>query len=145
TALTVSIAPALLWIVIGIAFYHGARRIVDRSLAGQQQGAAPLLDARAIEEVAVAVLGLYILASGIAEGVFYWARLDLFYRYAAGMRIVTPAVPQAEFGGIAAATTRIVLGLALFFLSRGLTALRRRLLDARPMARIPRDEASDAD
>jgi hypothetical protein len=135
TALTVTIAPALLWIAIGIAFYYGAGRIVDRSIIGQDHpGPPPSLDVRAIEEVAISVLGLYVLTSGIAEAVFDWARLDLYYRHLAAnsQTFATPPVSQSEFAGIAAAATRIVLGLALFVLSGSVAALRRCLGDVRP-------------
>jgi hypothetical protein len=136
TALTAGIAPALIWILIGAGFFYGAGRIVERSFEQPLQATVPSSDSRALEEIAMAVLGLYVLAAGLAEGAYYWARLDLFYRYTFNAGSVNPpGIPQNELGGVAAAITRVVFGILLFLCSRGITALRRRILDTRPMAR----------
>ena len=132
---------ALIWISLGLGLLCGTRRIVDRTMFSEPQtGVAP--DLRAIEEVAIAVLGLYLFATGITASVGEGVQLDFFYRLATANRQPI-SIPQNEYAGIAAAATRIILGLALFFLSRGVVALRRRLLSLRPMAR-DRDEASSA-
>lgn len=132
---------ALLWIILGLGLLYGTERIVDRTMFSEPQTGVPS-DLRAIEEIAIAVLGVYILVGGIAEAVREAAYLDLLYRLAAANRQAI-SIPQNEYAGIAAAATRIILGLALFFLSRGVVAVRRRILSLRPMAR-DRDEASSA-
>src|SRR5690348_2623808 len=107
TMLTVGIAPATLWIVVGGAMYYGAGRIADRALLrGEPESAIAAFDFRGLEEIAVSVLGLYVFSSGIAEGIYYWAKLDLYYRYAVQMVVNPPPIPQTEYAGIAAAGTR---------------------------------------
>lgn len=126
-----------LWLLAGIALYCGAGQIADRASSAKQGSANSnaSIDYRGLEEIGISILGLYLLTYGLAEGAYYWARFDLYYRYAAEVRFQTPPIPQEEYGGLAATGTRIILGLIFLFSSRGITTLRRRILDLRPLAR----------
>ena len=139
--LVAAVVIALLWIMLGLGLLYGTGRIVDRTMFSEPQ-AGVSSDLRAVEEIAFAVLGVYIFVSGIAEAIRESVYLDLFYRFAAANRQAI-AIPESEYAGVASAATRTILGLALFFLSRGVVAVRRRILSLRPMAR-GRDEASSA-
>ncbi len=130
-----TIAPAGLSILAGLVMYWGAGSIVDRVLLARGTSPiAPPTDFRAIEEIALAVLGIYVFSSGLAEGVYYWGKWDLFYRYAFENGYSAPPIPQTEFAGIGAAATRLVVGTALFLWSRGIVGLRRCLIALRPTA-----------
>ena len=108
--------------------------VVDRFLLNP--GSKPAVaespvDFKAIEEIAISVLGFYVLIDGVAEGAYYWGKLDFFYNYVGMQRFADHLIPKTEFAGIAAAVTRILLGTALIFLSRGIVSLRRRILSFR--------------
>jgi len=132
-------APSSISMLAGFAMYWWAGPLVDRTLLGKNPEDAPVeMDLRGFEEIALTVLGVYIVTGGLAEGFYYWGK---WY----GLRGVIESLygqkyylPSAEFGGLLAAGTRIVVGLALIAFSRGFITLKRRLLTLRTMApRIP--------
>ena len=134
-----ALAPSSISILAGFAMYWWAGPLVDRTLLGTNpEDALVEMDLRGFEEIALTVLGVYIVTSGLAEGFYYWGK---WY----GLRGVIESLygqkyylPSAEFGGLLAAGTRIVVGLALIAFSRGFITLKRRLLTLRTMApRIP--------
>jgi hypothetical protein len=132
--ITLALAPAAVSLVGGLAMFWGSGLVVDRALLapGRRTGEpAAVIDLRALEEIAFSVIGVIVLVDGLAECVYYWAKLDLFYRYIAMRAYVDRPIPQTEFAGISAGVTRVLLGLALIFLSRGLVTLRRRVLALR--------------
>lgn len=133
--LKISIAPSALSLICGLVMYWSAGPIADRFLITPgtiSTGDSPSFDGKAIEEIALSVLGTYILADGLAEEVYYWGKLDLFYSYMGLYPGLPHPIPQAEFGGIGAATTRVVLGMVMILFSRGIVALRRGFLAFRP-------------
>jgi hypothetical protein len=134
-ATILSVVAALPSLIAGIVLFAWPDTIVERALArpAETTDAVPC-NSRTIEEIALTVLGFYIVASGAAEGFYYWAQVDLYYRYAAGTGYMPTEMTPTQFGGIGAAVTRLVLGTLLIVTSRGLVALRRRLLSLRPMA-----------
>ncbi|WP_395678159.1 hypothetical protein [Inquilinus sp.] len=127
--------PPAIAALIGLLMVWGAGRIADRLLAGP---AAPAqdggLDLRGVEEVAIAAIGLYFVATGIADAVYYWGKIGLYHRFITENALAMPVILEADFGGILSAAARVVIGALLFLLSRGVVAMRRRLLSLRPLA-----------
>jgi hypothetical protein len=106
--------------------------IVDRTLVPKPAAEdAGTLDLRGFEEIALTILGLYMLTAGLAEMVYYWAQRGLYYDRIKDA--VTPGISPREFGGLLAGAMRALMGLILVLGSRGLVTVKRRLLALRPM------------
>jgi dipeptide/tripeptide permease len=66
-------APASVSMLAGLAMYWWAEPLVEGTLVGKNPVGAPAdMDLRAFEEIALTVLGVYFLTSGLAEGLYYW-------------------------------------------------------------------------
>ena len=133
-------APAAISVGAGALMFFCVDPIVDRALFDRpREGAPPPADLRPFEEIAFAVLGLYILSTGLTEAVYYWGRADLYYRTlkdlsASVPAMSPPALSAADFGGFCAATLRVVIGLSLMLYARRFVALRRWATALRPMS-----------
>jgi hypothetical protein len=125
-------APASVSMLAGLAMYWWAGPLVDRTLIGRNPVGAPAdVDLRAFEEIALTVLGVYILSSGLAEGLYYWGK---WYGLKGVIELMSGRkyyLPSTEFGGLLAAGTRVIVGLGLIAFSRGFITLKRRLLALR--------------
>lgn len=128
--------PPAIAALIGLLLYWGSGRIADRLLVepaapGQQGGG---LDLRGVEEIAIAALGLYFAANGIADAAYYWGKVGLYHRYITENTFPMPVILEGDFGGIVSTAARLVVGIGLVVFSRGIVAVRRRLLSLRPLA-----------
>ncbi|MGK9236386.1 hypothetical protein KXS07_31685 [Inquilinus limosus] len=132
--ITMTFVPPAIAGLIGIIMFWGAGRIVDRLLvtpATPSQGGG--VDLRAVEEIAIAALGLYFVATGIADAFYYWGKAGLYYRYVTENNIPMPIIAPDDFGGFASTAAQLAIGVVLVLLSRGIVAVRRRLLSLRPI------------
>jgi hypothetical protein len=125
-------APASISLLAGFTMYLWAGPIVDRTLV-----AAPQVrrsgELRILEEIALTLLGLYVLVDGLGEGAYYLGRWFLYNDIVGAQSVDRLRMDSRELGGIMASVTRIVLGVLLVFLSRGVVTFRRKLLVLRPM------------
>jgi hypothetical protein len=126
-------APVSISLLAGFAMYLWAGPIVDRALVNLPPDTpVASMELRILEEIALTLLGLYVLTEGLGEGAYYLGRW--LYNGAAGAPSVARlGIGPAELGGIMASVTRIVLGVLLVFLSRGFVTFRRKLLVLQPM------------
>ncbi|MGK9170610.1 hypothetical protein KXR53_30205 [Inquilinus limosus] len=132
--ITMAFVPPAIAGLIGIVMFWGSGRIVDRLLvepATPGQGGGP--DLRAVEEIAIAALGLYFVAIGIADAFYYWGKAGLHYRYVTENNIPMPDIAPDDFGGFVSTAARLAIGVMLILFSRGIVAVRRRLLSLRPL------------
>lgn len=90
-------------------------------------------DLRGVEEVVIAALGVYFVATGLADVIYYWGKIGLYQRYITENTFPMPVILEGDFGGIISAAGRVAIGALLFLFSRGVVALRRRLLSLRPL------------
>jgi hypothetical protein len=128
-----TLAPVSISILAGLAMFLWAGPIVDRTLvSGPKAHEAGPFDLRGFEEIALTVLGLYLLAVGFSELVYDWARWSLYDHLIAGLR--TPTILPQEFAGLLAGATHVLVGTILVLCSRGVITLKRRLLALRPMS-----------
>lgn len=127
-------APPAIAALIGLLMFWGAGRIADRLLvAPAPPGQSGGLDLRGIEEIVIAALGLYLVATGIADAVYYWGKVGLYHRMVTENTFPMPVILEGDFGGILSTAARLLIGAMLFLLSRGIVAIRRRLLSLRPL------------
>jgi hypothetical protein len=121
--------PASISICAGLIMIWGAGNITDHLLylPSTRPDNGPLAFAE-IEEIAVSLLGLYLVANGLAEALYYWGKTELYYDYVVAHAYSGQKIAPAEFGGLIAGGVRVAIGLALFFGNRGLISLRRKLV-----------------
>jgi hypothetical protein len=132
--ITMTLMPPAIAGLIGLVMFWGAGRIVDRLLVEPAApGQAGGVDLRAVEEIAIAALGLYFVATGIADAFYYWGKAGLYYRYVAENGFPMPPIAPDDFGGFVSTAARLAIGLVLVLLSRGIVTARRRLLALRPI------------
>jgi hypothetical protein len=132
--IAMALVPPAIAVLVGIVLFWGAGRIVDRLLvvpATSGPGGGP--DLRAVEEIAIAALGLYFVATGIADAFYYWGKAGLYYRYVTENNFPLPVIAADDFGGFFSTAARLAIGVVLVLLSRGIVAVRRRLLSLRPL------------
>jgi hypothetical protein len=133
--IAMTLVPPAIAVLIGIVMFWGAGRVVDRLLvAPAAPGQGGGLDLRAIEEIAIAALGLYFVATAIADAFYYWGKAGLYYRYVTENNIPLPVIAADDFGGFVSTAARLAIGVVLILFSRGIVAVRRRLLSLRPIA-----------
>lgn len=130
---TMSVAPTLVSLGAGLLMYWGSDRVTDRFLVDKAHGIDEN-NFRAIEEIALAIFGIYQLTNGIADEVYFLARYNVYHKFS-GLNPNYSAITQSEFAGICIGWVRIVIGVALFSLSRGVATLRRRILSLRSLGR----------
>lgn len=133
-------APAAISVGVGALLFFCVDPIIDRALfTGSQTGSAQPADLRSFEEIAFAVLGLYIFSTGLTEAVYYWGRTDLYYQAVKSLSasvpaLSPPALSASDFGGFCAAALRLAIGIALMLAAHRFVALRRFLISLRPMS-----------
>lgn len=133
--IAMALVPPAIAGLIGIAMVWGAGRIVDRLLVvPATPGPGGSHDLRAVEEIAIAAMGLYFIATGIADAFYYWGKAGLYYHYITENTFPMPAILPDDFGGFISTGVRLAIGVMLVLLSRGVVAARRRLLSLRPIA-----------
>jgi len=134
--LLIGTAPTAIVVGIGLLLFWCVDSIVDRAIfSSPAHAAAPTPDDfRAVEEVALVILGVYFICAGLSEGIYYLGRADLYYRYVAQAMVAMPSIGQIEFGGLLAAGLRLILGIGMIVFSRGLVSFRRWIMALRPMS-----------
>jgi len=129
-----ALLPSVGTIAVAALLYLAAGAIVDGVLRlGSSELPLVSVDFAKIEQIAVALIGVYIFSTGLAEGIYYLGKADLYYRYAIDKAFMPPTLGPENFGGLAAAATRVVVGVALFLGSSGVVGLRQRLVAVRPL------------
>jgi hypothetical protein len=127
-------APPSISLLAGFVMYLWAGPIVDRTLFDVSLGTSIASEEfRALEEIAVTLLGFFVLIDGLGEGAYYLGRWFLYNDIAGARSAERLGIGPTELGGIMASVTRIVLGVLLVLLSRGVVTFRRKLLVLRPM------------
>jgi hypothetical protein len=134
--LGLSFTPVSFALFAGLGLFWWAGPLVDRTLVrpSSDDKTAPF-DLRGFEEIALTVLGVYVLVAGLAQGAYYWAK---WWGYN-DLLVLTGGVPRVplppdQLAGLFAAGTRIILGTVLIFASRGLVTFKRRVLILRTIA-----------
>jgi hypothetical protein len=136
-----SFAPLSISIIAGLAMFWWAGPLVDRTLIRPPAENPPgNLDLRAFEEIAITLLGLYVLTAGLAEAVYYGVRclVDIDMEKMRGLE--KHFFPPADLGGLFAGGTRIIFGIVLILCSHGFIAFKQRILAlrvAQPRGAIP--------
>jgi hypothetical protein len=126
--------PVSVSLLGGLAMFLWAGPIVDRTLvSGPAEKDAEAADLSGFEEIALTVLGVYVLTAGLAELVYYWAQWGPYYDLVIDDR--APRIAPRQFAGLLAGATRILIGVILVLFSRGFVAFKRRLLALRPLRR----------
>jgi hypothetical protein len=132
--LGVTLAPVSLSLLAGLAMFWWAGPLVDRTIV---RSASPIssegLDLRAFEEIALTVLGFYIVTAGVAEAVYYWAKWGFYDDVVSAQGTSPIPIPRVEFAGLLAGLARLLIGILLIAGSRGFTTFKRRVLALRPM------------
>jgi len=133
-----TLAPFALSLCAGLILFGFAGAISDRVLVTSRLNPAST-GMQAAEEIALMVLGVYVLINGIAECIYYVAKAELI---AAAVHATSARAYQTleDFAGVFAGAFRVVAGLLLIACSRGLVALRRRLLSLRDLRAPAADE-----
>ncbi len=109
-------APWLISFGIGLALIWCADSIVTRATSDDQaMGSLTSADFRALEEIALTVLGVYIVANGLTYAAIYVSQFLRAY----------PDRPMS-IGNFLGPIVLLAVGAALIFGSRGLIALIRR-------------------
>lgn len=127
-------APVSITLLAGLAMFWWAGSIVDRVLvADASEAAARPFDSRPFEEIALTVLGAYVTVAGVSECVYYWSKWAFTPDLMTLVGSTSAPMPPLTIGGLLAGAARIAIGLLLVFGSRGLVALKGRILKLRPM------------
>ena len=128
-----TLAPFALSLGAGLILFSFAGTITDRVLVTSPPDAARTSTGmQAAEEIALTVLGVYVLVNGISECVYYVAKAELIASALHADSARAYQTPQ-ETAGLFAGAFRVVAGLLLIGCSRGLVVLRRRLLSLRDL------------
>jgi hypothetical protein len=121
-----SFAPFIIYLAIGVGLLFWGERLVETFIVRSSDEAAVPADFRPIEEVAIAVLGLYFLAEGLADLSHWWASVIF-----ESMRAQNPVVDVLQFtpllAGIIGAAVRVLIGAALAAYAKRLVSFRRRM------------------
>lgn len=120
-----SFAPFVIYVVIGLSLFWWSGRIVDHIVIRTQPNATDSTDYRTFEEIAIAVLGAYFLAEGLAD-MARWAGAELGDAIR-NHRAFGQYIWSAQFGIISGGGMRIIIGVVLTIGSRGFVAFRRLL------------------
>jgi hypothetical protein len=129
-----TITPAVISIGLGLALFWSSGSIVNRLLSPTPEGAAPGLDWRGIETVAIAVLGAYLFADALAE---LPAWLDAIVRQIQEARSPQLGLATRTWSwvvwstaiAIAGVCMQLGIGVALMIWSKPLVSLRLRLAE----------------
>ncbi len=109
-----SFVPFAIYLAIGLGLFVGGGRIVDGFVPAVRsrpdgEGASP----RALEEIAVFILGLYFFGQGLADMAPWLADVVSFLNRAQVSLVATP-------------TMKVIIGIVLMFRCREVVKLRRR-------------------
>lgn len=121
-----SFTPFAIYLAIGLGLIWWSGKISDRVIVPPDAKNAPgSADYRGLEEAAVAVLGAYLCAEGVADA----ARLagTAFGEATQQHMHIDAYLWGWQVGTVVGALTRIVLGAALMAGSRAFVAFRRRM------------------
>ncbi|HXP74672.1 MAG TPA: hypothetical protein VN823_11050 [Stellaceae bacterium] len=129
-----TISPAAISFGLGLSLFFGGGRIVNRYLvAGSSDVDARAGQLQGLEEVAVAVLGIYLLTGGLIDA----ARLiaQLLYNAATLKNSFSEILAMSRsLDWMISTAVRVAIGVALMLRGHALVALRRGLVGLRPMA-----------
>lgn len=117
----------------GLILFWSADIIVHRVVARQLPSSEPKADLRAVEEIALAILGFYLLAIGVPGLLFGLATQGpIIFKLIVNRRAFGDVYLFANF---IAPTTQIIIGVLFAFRSGWVVAVRRAIIGLRPMAR----------
>ena len=139
--LMATLGMAALSIFVGLMVFWGAGRLVDHFVS-PRDGASPAsttINLQPIEELAIAILGIYIATDGVGEIIYALGKGKLYSDLIGDMAIPVHLSPS-KFASFLAGGARIIIGLVLVLKARGLAALRRRLIGLRSIS--PRGASS---
>jgi hypothetical protein len=126
--------PALISIAVGAVLVFRADVITGRIFKDDGGGAAPPADnARAFEEAAIFLLGLYIFVVAASELGYYLFNYGfMYFQKPAGSYPYPQALPM-NYGIVFALVLRFLMAFALIFGANNLSRLHQRILTYRPM------------
>jgi hypothetical protein len=113
---------ALLFVLAGPI----TNRVFDRPASGD-----PRPELVGIESAALFVLGCYLLAYAILDAVYLLAKLKLYYALVDTNSYSAPSMLPNDFGQLCRTIVKLVLALGLILFSRGVVALKDRMLSFR--------------
>jgi hypothetical protein len=122
-----SILPSVL---IGAILFVMAGPITNRVFDRPADG-GPRPELVGIESAALFVLGCYLLAYAILDAVYLVAKLRLYYAYIETNFPSAPSMIPNDFAQLCRTIVKFVLALGLIFFSRGVVALKDRMLSMR--------------
>ncbi|NJN05490.1 MAG: hypothetical protein HC814_02580 [Rhodobacteraceae bacterium] len=119
----VAASPSML---IGLLLIFFPSAVANRIVNGEAVGPDGSVGYGQLQTLAFSVLGLYFIAVGLFEGVYWLARTRIYYvmvQEAAETFPRVPAIAPEEFSGLVMAVTYLVGGFALLFGARGISRL----------------------
>jgi hypothetical protein len=128
-----TISPAAISLALGLGLFFGSGRIVNHYVVtGPSDADAKAHQLQSLEEVAVAVLGLYLMVNGFIDAVRFVALL--LYDATTLRNSFGEILASQNLDWMVSTAARLVIGIALMLRGHALVALRRGLVGLRPMA-----------
>ena len=128
-----TVFPTLISIALGLCLFWGAGYITNRHIVHHADGGGAMADSRAIEEVAVAVLGYYLIAVGLSDAVYDGVSLYGFLALSKTWEFM----PPEKILNLVVDGVRTAIGIGLVLWAGGLVALRRGVIALRAMGNRP--------
>lgn len=118
----------LIPVMLGVLLIYFPGRLV-RAITNPIQPDSPVIVPPDLQAIALSTLGVYWLLSSLGDAVYYYARLQVYYRVVAAQMAqgLVPPVSPHDVGSMAYSGCVALIGLGLIFGSRGLARLLTRL------------------
>ena len=126
--------PSLIAIAVGAVLVLKADAIVDRAFNRKTgEAAGPVDGGRALEEMAIFLLGIYIFVISASElGYYFFNYFWTQFQSRPGSNPYTQAIPL-NYGGVFTYAVRFLLAFGLMIGAKNLSILHRRIQAYRPM------------
>jgi hypothetical protein len=118
---------------IGLLLFFFPGRIANAAFDEPPAPSDRRPDTSKIEGAALFVLGCYLLCYAIFDAVYLVAKVHLYYVYVqrVGFPGAEPPIMPQDFGVLLETIVKFIVALLLIFFSRGITALKDRILGLR--------------
>jgi hypothetical protein len=128
--------PILLPLLLGVLMFLFPSEVARRSIGIAKLEAGRAVDSLAVEAIAYAVLGAYLLVEALVDATFLFGKLHLYRTYAGthGYNLSAGLVPPEDFARICGAGVELILALALILGASGFATLRRKVVGLRESA-----------
>jgi hypothetical protein len=140
-ALSPSVLPVLLQtfiaasgaLIIGLLLVFFPSVVANRVVNAEAVGKEGSLGYRELQALGFSVLGLYFVAIGFFDGIYWFARARIYYQVISEASAAFPRPPALapdEFGGAVSSALQFLGGLGLLLGARGLSRLVQKLRGA---------------